>query len=343
MKSILFYGPEDIRYEEIAKPEPKNGEVLVKIIYAATGGTDLKTYLRGHPRIIKEIPSRFGYELIGEIEEIGMDVEGFRRGDIVVPANTAPCFKCFFCKKEEYSLCKNLEFLNGSFSEYIIIPAKIVKHNLYKVEERQDLDSLCMTQTLAVALHGFERSKIKDKDVVVIYGLGAIGQCFIKLCKAFRDCEVIALGRSEHKLKLAQENGADKSINISGLNGKEIEQTLKKEHKYGADVVIEAVGKEEAWQNCINLVRAGGLINYFGGCTKGSSINLDTYRVHYEEIKIIGVFHHSPYFIQKAFELIASKQIDMKNLISEELRLKDLKVALEKHRQGQVFKILIKV
>ena len=85
------------------------------------------------------------------------------------------------------------------------------------------------------------------------------------------------------------------------------------------------------------------MINYFGGCTKGSSINLDTYRVHYEEIKIIGVFHHSPYFIQKAFELIASKQIDMKNLISEELRLKDLKVALEKHRQGQVFKILIKV
>ncbi len=343
MKSILFYGPEDVRYEEIDKPSPRKGEVLVKIKYAATGGTDLKTYLRGHPRIIKEIPSRFGYELVGEIEEIGTDVEGFKIGDSVVPANTAPCYKCFFCKKEEYSLCENLEFLNGSFSQYIVIPENIVKHNLYKLKAEADIKTAVMTQTLAVALHGYERSNIKDGDFVTVYGLGAIGQSFIKLAKKLNNVNVIALGRSKQKLDLAKNNGADFVIDINNLDGTAIESKIKEICPYGSDVVIEAVGKEEAWQNCINLVRPGGLINYFGGCRKGTKIELDTYRVHYEEIKIIGVFHHSPKYMRSALRMIENCEIDMSDLISEEIRLKDFKTAMEKHSEGKVIKILIKI
>ena len=343
MKSILFYGPEDVRYEDKDKPSPKKGEVLVKIKYAATGGTDLKTYLRGHPRIIKEIPSRFGYELVGEIEELGEAVDNFKVGDNVVPANTAPCYECFFCKKEEYSLCENLEFLNGSFSEYIIIPANIVKHNLYKLKEGADLQTAVMTQTLAVALHGYERSNIKDGDFVTVYGLGAIGQSFIKIAKKLNNVKVIALGRSKQKLDLAETNGADFLIDIKNLDGTDIERKVKEICPYGTDVLIEAVGKEEAWQNCIKLVRPGGLINYFGGCKKGTNIELDTYRVHYEEIKIIGVFHHSPKYIESALRMIENSEIDMSDLISEEIILKDFKTAMEKHRQGKVFKILIKI
>lgn len=343
MKSILFYGPGDVRYEDIDKPSPGEGEVLVKIRYAATGGTDLKTYLRGHPRIIKEIPSRFGYELVGEIEELGTGVRDFQIGDSVVPANTSPCYKCFFCKKEEYSLCENLEFLNGSFSEYIIIPKNIVKHNLYKLKKETDLRAAVMTQTLAVALHGYERSNIKDGDFVSVYGLGAIGQTFIKVAKKLNDIKVIALGRSKQKLDLARNNGADFVIDIGNINGAVIESKIKEICPYGSDVLIEAVGKKEAWQNCINLVRPGGLINYFGGCKKGTNIELDTYKVHYEEIKIIGVFHHSPKYIKAALNMIENCDIDMSDLISDEKKLKDFKTAMEKHREGKVFKILMKI
>lgn len=341
MRSYLYYGPRDIRLEDVIIPDLLDGEVLVKVIYAATGGTDLKTFQRGHPKIIKNIPSSFGYEFVGVIESVDSFVTGFQQGDYVVAANTAPCYECFFCKKSEYSLCENLEFLNGAFAEYIKIPKNIVKHNLYKVSRFDKLKELCLTQTLAVTLHGFKRSYIKDSDRVIVYGLGPIGQTFIKLIKFFTKAEIYAVARSQHKLDLAKDNGADFLIDVNNLSDEEIKAKIKNLLPYGADVVIEAVGKPEAWQLCLSLVRKGGLINYFGGCTKGTSIQVDTFRLHYDEIKLIGVFHHSPEYIKAALELISSDKISMKNLISEQFNLTDLPKALALHEEGSVFKTLI--
>ncbi len=341
MRSYLYYGPRDIRLEDVIIPDLLDGEVLVKVIYAATGGTDLKTFQRGHPKIIKNIPSSFGYEFVGIIESVDSFVTGFQQGDYVVAANTAPCYECFFCKKLEYSLCENLEFLNGAFAEYIKIPKNIVKHNLYKVSRFDKLKELCLTQTLAVTLHGFKRSYIKDSDRVIVYGLGPIGQTFIKLIKFFTKAEIYAVARSQHKLDLAKDNGADFLIDVNNLSDEEIKAKIKNLLPYGADVVIEAVGKPEAWQLCLSLVRKGGLINYFGGCTKGTSIQVDTFRLHYDEIKLIGVFHHSPEYIKAALELISSDKISMKNLISEQFNLTDLPKALALHEEGSVLKTLI--
>lgn len=341
MRSYLYYGPRDIRLEDVIIPDLLDGEVLVKVIYAATGGTDLKTFQRGHPKIIKNIPSSFGYEFVGVIESVDSSVAGFQQGDYVVAANTAPCYECFFCKKAEYSLCENLEFLNGAFAEYIKIPKNIVKHNLYKVSRFDKLEELSLTQTLAVALHGFKRSYIKDDDKVIVYGLGPIGQTFIKLIKFFTKAEVYAVARSQHKLGLAKENGADFLVDIKNLSDEEIKAKLKSLLPHGADVVIEAVGKPEAWQLCLSLVRKGGLINYFGGCVQGTSIQVDTFRLHYDEIKLIGVFHHSPEYIKAALELISGDKISMKNLISQKFSLSDLPKALALHEDGSVFKTLI--
>jgi L-iditol 2-dehydrogenase len=341
MRSYLYYGPRDIRLEDVIIPDLLDGEVLVKVIYAATGGTDLKTFQRGHPKIIKNIPSSFGYEFVGLIESVDSSVAGFQQGDYVVAANTAPCYECFFCKKAEYSLCENLEFLNGAFAEYIKIPKNIVKHNLYKVSRFDKLEELSLTQTLAVALHGFERSYIKDDDKLIVYGLGPIGQTFIKLIRFFTKAEIYAVARSQHKLDLAKENGADFLVDIKNLSDEEIKAKLKNLLSYGADVVIEAVGKPEAWQLCLSLVRKGGLINYFGGCVQGTSIQVDTFRLHYDEIKLIGVFHHSPEYIKAALELISSDKISMKNLISQKFSLSDLPKALALHEDGKVFKTLI--
>ena len=343
MRSYLYYGPRDIRLEKQSIPIPAEGEILIKNFYAVTGGTDLKTFLRGHPKIIKEIPSAFGYEFIGEVYDKHSSVQNFNIGDYVVPANTAPCFKCFFCEKEEYSLCESLDFLNGAFSEYVLIPARIVKHNLYKVSNLCKLKELTLTQTLAVALHGFKRSLIKDEDKVIVYGLGPIGQTFIKLIKHFTKATVYAYARSEWKLKLAKENGADYLVNINNLNKEKIVNLSRPLLSYGADIVIEAVGKTDAWETCLELVRKGGLINYFGGCPKGTSISVDTFKLHYDEIKLMGVFHHSPEYMKEAFNLISSDTISMRNLISETFLLSDLEKALKLHEEGKVLKTLIKL
>ncbi len=130
MKSVQFWGPGEIRLEEVSIKPLEEGEVLVKVESALTCGTDVKTFRRGHPVLIKQIPSGFGHEFSGTIEKIGEGVEGFEVGERVVAANSAPCGECFFCKREEYNLCENLDLLNGAYAQYITIPARIVKKNL---------------------------------------------------------------------------------------------------------------------------------------------------------------------------------------------------------------------
>ena len=337
MKAALFYGPEKIQVEDIDLPTLCDGEVSVKIEAALTGGTDVKTYLRGHPRIIKSIPSSFGYEFSGIIAE--SKSKKFKTGDRVIAANTAPCYECFFCKKEEYELCENLDFLNGSFAEEIIVPSQIVKHNTYIIPEALSFKAAALTQTLAVALHGFHKSQIKDGDKVCIYGIGAIGQCFIKLCKTLRkDVEVFAIGSSELKLELAKKNKADYTINYKKTN---IGEYIDERTDYGCDVVIEAVGKPEAWAQALKLVRPGGLVNFFGGCPKGTSVELDTFQAHYSELRTVGVFHHTPKYIEEALKLLSNGTLDLSDLITDEMPLDQLEDALKKMISGEALKISI--
>ena len=114
MKAVMFYGPENIKYEEVETPVPQEGELLVKVMSALTCGTDVKTYRRGHPVLIKKIPSGFGHEFSGIVEKVGAGVEKFKAGDRIVAANSAPCGKCFYCEKEQFNLCENLDLLNGA-------------------------------------------------------------------------------------------------------------------------------------------------------------------------------------------------------------------------------------
>ena len=135
MKAVLFYGPQNIKYEETSIKPLEKGEILVKIDSALTCGTDVKTFRRGHPVLIKQIPSGFGHEFAGTVEKVAEGVTNVKPGDRVVCANSAPCGECFYCKRGEYNLCENLDLLNGAYAEYIVVPERIVKKNTFYCAE----------------------------------------------------------------------------------------------------------------------------------------------------------------------------------------------------------------
>ena len=147
MKAVLFYGPQDIRYEETRIKPLEKGEILVKIQAALTCGTDVKTFRRGHPVLIKNIPSGFGHEFSGIVEKVADDVKNVKAGDRVVCANSAPCGECFYCKRGEYNLCENLNLLNGAYAEYIVVPERIVKKNTFLLKKQLFLNRLLMLYT----------------------------------------------------------------------------------------------------------------------------------------------------------------------------------------------------
>lgn len=341
MKSVQYYAPLDIRYEEVEVNDPSEDEVLIKIKAALTCGTDVKTYRRGHPVLIKSVPSGFGHEFSGIIEKVGKNIKDFKPGDRVVAANSAPCMKCFFCQKGEYNLCENIEFLNGAFAEYITVPARIVKHNLIKIPDDLPFELATFVEPLANVVHGIERTGIKAGQTVGVVGIGPIGLMFVKLAK-LKGARVIAAGRNPLKLKLAKEfGGADEVIDLKACScPEEAFKSLTEEGK-GLDVVIEAVGLPEIWERVFSLVRRGGTVHLFGGCKSGTKVQIDTKRLHYDEISVISVFHHTPKYVRLALKYIAEGKIDVSQLITHRMPLPELQKAIELHEKGEAIKVLI--
>jgi len=342
MKAVLFYEPGVIRYEEVYTDEPKQGEVLVKVDTALTCGTDIKTFKRGHPVLIQRTPSGFGHEFSGIVAKTGEGVEDFKEGDRVVAANTAPCLQCYYCKIGRYNLCENLEFLNGAYAEYITVPERIVRQNLLKIPDHVSFEDAAFTEPLANVVHGFEKTGIEAGQTVGIVGIGPIGLMFVRLAK-LRGARVIAAGRNPLKLKLAKEfGGADEVIDLRQYpDPEEIIMTMTPEGK-GLDAVIEAVGLPEIWERTFNLVRKGGTVHLFGGCKSGTKIQLDTRRLHYDEIKVISVFHHTPKYVKKALDLISNGQIDTQKLITHRMNISNIHEAIQLHNEGKAIKIALK-
>lgn len=341
MMAYRFWGPLDIRYEEVEIPQLQEGEVLVKVEAALTCGTDVKTYRRSHPVLIKSVPSGFGHEFAGIIADAN-GVEGFKNGDRVVAANSAPCGECFYCQKGQYNLCENLQFLNGAYAQYIVIPKLIAQKNLIKIPDNLPFEYAAFTEPLANVVHGMSRVNIQKGDTVGICGLGPIGLFFAKLAK-MKGAKVIAAARNPLKLKMAKEFAqVDEIVDLTKCDNLVNTFINFSDEKRGLDLAIECVGLPEIWQNMFNSTRKGGQVLLFGGCKSGTEVCFDAKKMHYDEVNIISVFHHTPHYIRKSLELIASGEIDVSKLITKTLPLENLEEAMKSHIKGDVIKFLIK-
>lgn len=341
MKAVRFWAPNDIRYEEVELAKPKEGEIVVRVEAALTCGTDVKTFRRGHPLLIKQTPSGFGHEFSGVIVQKDEQVTKFEIGDRVVCANSAPCGECFYCKRGEYELCENLELLNGAYAQFITIPRLIVEKNTLLIPKNLSFAQAAFTEPLSNVIHGISKTPIKQGDVVGVMGIGPIGLMFARLAK-LKGAKVIAMGRNPLKLKMAREFAhADIVIDINKCPNPEEVVINNTNEKRGLDVAIECVGLPEMWEKMFSLVRKGGCVHFFGGCASGSKIELDTKRLHYDEVKIISSFHHTPQYFKEALEMIASDKMDVNKLITRHMDMKYAKRAIEMHRDGEVIKILL--
>jgi L-iditol 2-dehydrogenase len=192
-------------------------------------------------------PALFGHELAGDIVAMGERVTGFRIGQRVMAANSAPCGACFYCQRGQENLCEDLLFNNGAYAEYIRIPERIVQKNLHVLENSVGYQDAALAEPLACVMRGLEESNVRPGDTVAIVGLGPIGMMFVRLAKTLYEARVIAIGRRQPQLDRAARMGADELV--LNKDGADVVSAVKRlTHGRGADVVIEAVGLPELWQ-----------------------------------------------------------------------------------------------
>jgi L-iditol 2-dehydrogenase len=337
--AALLYGREDLRLETVADPTPGAGEVVLQVAAATTCGTDLKVWRRGGHAKMLQLPTLFGHEVCGKIAAVGTGVSGWQIGDRVVANNSAPCMKCFFCQRQEYSLCPHLTWNNGTFAEFVKIPAPIVERNLWRVPDGLTEELAAMTEPLACVLHGIARSNFQPGNSVVIIGDGAIGLMFVAVL-AQQSQEVYLFGGQDQRLKVGEQLGAAKTFNYRQLT--DIPDTVRQlTSGWGADIVVEATGVPTVWETAIACARPGATVNLFGGCPKDTTITVNTEQLHYSELTLKGVFHNTPTYVQNALALLASRSIPFDLLLSDRRPLKDLEQVFQEMLRRQAIKVAI--
>jgi L-iditol 2-dehydrogenase len=301
--------------------------LVVRVGAALTCGTDLKVFRRGyHARMIVP-PALFGHELAGTIVETGSGVTEFANGDRVVALNSAPCGECYFCSRGQENLCDDLLFNNGAYAEFIRIPARIVAKNTLRVPDHVPLEHAALTEPLACAVHGFEDSHPRPGDIVAIIGGGPLGLMILHVA-ALAGCEVIAIVKHDGQVEAARQLGAAHVVQTGNIRTAIRDTRALTAKNRGVDIAIEAVGTPESWQEAVELVRKGGTVNFFGGCAKGTRVQLNTERLHYSEITLKATFHHTPDTVRRAFALIAERKIKGADYITGEAPLSKLQFVL---------------
>ena len=287
MRAAMYYGPGDIRVEEVAEPGPPGaGEVLIRVSMAAICGTDSAEW--DHGPVLAVPPVILGHEFVGEIVALGEGVVGFTAGERVVSGAGVSCGHCEWCLEGRTNLCASYYTLglhrNGGLAEYVLSPADICR----RVPEGLSDVAAAITQPFAVALHGLRRARVGVATSTAVIGIGGIGGFLIAGAAARGASPLIAIDIDPERLSGALALGATHVINADGedvvAKVKELTDGL------GAHSVIEATGTPGSPQLALDIVRRGGDVLILG-LHKGNR-ELDLLAFTAQEIDLHGTLAH---------------------------------------------------
>jgi len=353
MKAMVLRAPSDLVLDEVARPQPASGQVLVRITHSGICGTDWKIYNGSIPVPYPLIP---GHEMAGHVVAVGADKaagadvkvgadlkvgpydHAISIGDRVIIDPETYCGVCFYCQKGFTNLCPNGTLIgrdvNGGFAEYLLVPASQV----FKLPASIDDRTAPMIQVLTTCLHAQRQVETFPGDTVAVLGLGVTGQLHVQLAKA-RGARVIGITRSAEKRAMAEKLGADVTI-PGGDNA--IEQLRALTEGRGADVTIETTGVLKQLEQCVHMTRFGGKVLMFGIYTAKEGA-LPFYDLYFKEVSLISARVAKPEDYTACIALVERGQVKLEPLVSDVMPLGELKeaIGLLASDSGQRMKIIM--
>jgi L-iditol 2-dehydrogenase len=281
----------------------------------------------------------FGHEFAGTVARVGRGVRDFSEGDRVVAANSAPCGACRWCRAGRQNLCEDLLFVNGGYGEYIALPPRLVASNVVRLGPSLPARRAAFAEPLACALLGIERGRVEKGMTVAVIGHGPLG-CLLALVAAQRGARALLVGKPGWRLDHVRALGIAECLDAGqspGLSALLRDVTGGR----GVDVAVDATGRPEVWEQAVAAVGRGGTVVFFGGCVPGTTVAVDTRRVHYEELTLVGAFHHTPALIRQAVALLESRALVPDGLLTHTMSLAAVPEALGLMERGQALKVLI--
>lgn len=311
MKAAVFYGKHDLRIEDIEKPIPGEGEVLVKIMACGICGTDVHIFHGDEGASPTPAGTVLGHEFAGVVEEIGAGVKNIAVGDRVSVDPNKLCNECYYCKNGLAHFCEDMigygTTMNGGFAEYCVVP----QSQIYKIADTTTYEMAAMTEPVACCVHGIDMCDISCGDTVAVIGGGMIGMIILQLAKLSGAGKLIMIEPVAEKRVIAERLGADLCIDPLQQNVKEV---LAMEGIDRVSTVIECVGKVATMKQAVDIAGKKSTVMMFGLTAPGDIMEIKPFEIFKKEIALKASFIN-PYTQKRALALIDGGKIDVSSIV----------------------------
>lgn len=345
MRAAVFYGPGDIRIDDVPDPKIKDEEdLIVRIAYSCICGSDLWSF-RGQSK--RKKGTRIGHEFMGVVEEVGQKVKVIKKGDFVIAPFSRSCGSCQECKAGMSSSCRNggywgedgydacqgekVRVPNGDRMLFVV-PTK-------KLNEKLMPSLMTLADVLCTGYHAALCAGVDSDKTVAVIGDGAVGLCAVLASKYLGAKKIVLLSSHEDRAKLGRKYGASDIVSERGAGG--IKAARKLTDDLGFDCVLECVGTQESWDTAFGIVRKGGRIGWVG--IHHGVEPVDIGNLFSDNIGIMGGKAPAASYIPKLLPKVLLGELDASGVFDKTIKLEQIMEGYKAMDERKAIKVLIKL
>ncbi len=316
MRAAMYYANSDVRLVDLPKPAIGPGEALVRVHASGICGSDVMEWYRK-----PKAPLVLGHEIAAEVVQVGAGVTQAKVGDRVFVSHHVPCGECRYCRAGHETVCDTLRTTNfdpGGFAEFVRIPRINMEKGLFHLPAAVSDDEAVFIEPLACVARGHRLIGFQPGGTVLVIGSGIAGLLHIRLAKAEGAVRVIATDVVDFRKQAALRSGADVVI-----DGREDVPAHVKSANGGrfADLVITCTGAPKAIAQGLASVDRGGKILFFAPTEPTAKVDFPFNALWREEITMASSYGGAPRDIEKAIDLLRSREVQVADLITHRLPL----------------------
>jgi threonine dehydrogenase-like Zn-dependent dehydrogenase len=344
MKAAFYTGPGQIAVEEVEPPDIRDSEMVIRVRAASICGTDLRISKNGHFKIPPGQRRVLGHEIAGEIVDVGRLIEGYRVGMRVTATPNIGCGLCEFCRDGFNNMCPNYEAfgisIDGGFEEYMRVPHIAIRGgNIFPIPDEVDYRAAALIEPFSCVYNALRSVRTTHNDTVLVIGAGPIGAMHVLLNRIAGAKKILLADIRQGRLDQAKPFGADVTINSSEVDLKDA--VMQETNGRGADVVITAVSVPDIQAQAIELLATHGRVNFFGGLGKNTLVPIDTNRVHYKGLTLVGTTGSTNSDYYKCLTLVAEGRADLARLVTKTFSLGEIQDAFAYAASGEGLKAMV--
>jgi L-iditol 2-dehydrogenase len=322
MKAVVYRGPNHLRVEEVPRPEPGPGEMLVRVEASGICGTDLKKIQKG----LLSPPRIFGHEIAGTVASLGAGPSRFREGQRVVLHHHVPCGACFYCERRAYAQCAayrrngttaGFEPSGGGYAEYVKAMDWIVAGGAVPVPEGVLAEEAVFVEPVNTCLKAVRRAGVEKGQTVLIVGQGPIGLILLQLCR-WAGAEVLVSDTLGDRREMGRSLGAARALDAREDVPREVRGLTEGR---GADCAFVAAVGPVPFAQAVDAVRPAGRIMVFAATSPGETAEVDLGALTASEKEILTSYSASIELQDLAARLVFGREVRVRELVTHRFPL----------------------